>query len=253
VKAEAKGQRENKMRIEGKSVVITGGSMGLGAALGRELARRNARVVLVARGRERLDEVVAEIRAEGGEAHGLAWDIADKGATHAIAGAASALVGDVDVLVHNASTLGPVPMPLLLDTSCEDLERVLAVNLVGPFRLSKALVGGMVLRDRGIVLHVSSDAATNAYASWGAYGVSKAASDHLARVWAAELAATGVRFYVCDPGEMDTQMHRDALPDANPGALATPAAVAKKVVRLLEREGDVASGTRVELAGEVAA
>ena len=83
----------------------------------------------------------------------------------------------------------PTPLRLLLDTECEDLERVLAVNLVGPFRLTKALAGSMVLRGAGLVVHVTSDAATEAYPRWGAYGVSKAALDHLGRVWAAELAA----------------------------------------------------------------
>ena len=97
-----------------------------------------------------------------------------------------------------------MPLRLLLDTECEDLERALAVNLVGPFRLTKALAGPMVLRGRGLVVHVSSDAAVEAYPRWGAYGVSKAALDHLGRIWAAELAGTGVRVLTVDPGEMDT-------------------------------------------------
>ena len=95
----------------------------------------------------------------GGEAHALAADVGDKETIHRLAGAAAALVGPVDLLVHNASTLGPMPLPLLLDTDCEDLERVLAVNLVGPFRLTKAVAGSMALRGGGLVLHVSSDAA----------------------------------------------------------------------------------------------
>jgi NAD(P)-dependent dehydrogenase (short-subunit alcohol dehydrogenase family) len=222
------------MRIDGAGVVVTGGSQGLGAALARELAARQARVVVVARGGERLQAVVEEIRRAGGEAHAVVGDVGDKESTHAIAGAAAALVGSVDILVHNASTLGPLPMPLLLDTECEDLARVLEVNLVGPFRLSKAIVGGMLLRDRGLVVHISSDAATSAYAGWGAYGVSKAALDQLGRIWAAELAETKVRFVSIDPGEMDTQMHADALPAADRSRLALPEDVARRLVDGIE-------------------
>jgi len=218
------------MELRGAGAIVTGGSRGLGASLGSALAARGARVVLVARERGPLEETVARIRAAGGEAHALAEDIGDKTAIHRIAGAAAALVGPIDLLVHNASTLGPVPLRLLLDTDCEDLERTLAVNLVGPFRLTKAVAGPMVLRGRGTVVHVSSDAATSAYPRWGAYGVSKAALLHLNAIWAAELEGTGVRFLSVDPGEMNTKMHADAIPDADPATLADPADVAARIV-----------------------
>ncbi|MCA8948172.1 MAG: SDR family oxidoreductase [Planctomycetes bacterium] len=207
-------------------VLITGGSRGLGRALAIELARRGARLLLVARDAARLAETVAEIRTAGGNAHGFAADIGDKQSVHAIAAAAATSLGEVDVLVHNAGTLGPVPLRALIDTDCEDLERALAVNVVGPFRLTKLVAGPMLLRRRGVVAHVTSDAASNAYPDWGAYGASKATLDHLHRIWAAELGGEGVRFVAFDPGEMDTAMHRDALPDADPTALRRPADVA---------------------------
>jgi len=235
------------MDVRGAGTIVTGGSRGLGAALGAELAARGARVVLVARELEPLQETVARIRAAGGEAHALAEDVGDKTAIHRIAGAAAALVGNIDVLVNNASTLGTVPLRLLLDTDCEDLERALAVNLVGPFRLTKVVAGPMVLHGRGVVVHVSSDAATSAYPRWGAYGVSKAALDHLSRIWAAELKDTGVRFLSVDPGEMRTRMHADAVPDADPSTLQDPVHVAARIAALIERDG-LASGSRVEAA-----
>ena len=139
------------------------------------------------------------------------------------------------MLINNASTLGPVPLRLLLDTNCEDLTRALEVNLVGPFRLTKALVGSMVLCGRGTVVNVSSDAAVEAYQRWGAYGASKAALDHLGRIWAAELAGTGVRLFSVDPGEMNTLMHAEAMPDADPASLADPAEVAARIVALLRK------------------
>jgi NAD(P)-dependent dehydrogenase (short-subunit alcohol dehydrogenase family) len=227
------------------TALITGASRGLGRALARELARRGVRVVLVARGRAELDAAVAEIRAAGGEAHGIAADVGDKRAIHPIAGEAAALVGPIDLLVHNASTLGPTPLRLLLDTECEDLEQVLQVNLVGPFRLSKLVAGAMALRGRGVVVHLSSDAAVEAYPTWGAYSVAKAALDHLARVWAAELAGTGVRVLAVDPGEMDTVMHAAAIPDADRDALADPADVARKLLAMIDDPERAPSGRRL--------
>src|SRR3989442_486913 len=102
------------MEIRNTSAVITGGSQGLGRALGKALASVGARVVLVARHSDRLDEAVQEIRGLGGEAYGIAADIGEKTAVHAIAGEAAALIGPIDILIHNASTLGPVPLRLLL-------------------------------------------------------------------------------------------------------------------------------------------
>jgi NAD(P)-dependent dehydrogenase (short-subunit alcohol dehydrogenase family) len=218
------------MDIQNLAAVVTGASRGLGAALARALAREGARVVGVARGRSELDQVVADIRRAGGEAHALVADVGDKEAVYPLAGAAAALVGPIDLLIHNASTLGPTPLPLLLDTECEDLEHVLAVNLVGPFRLTKAIAGSMVLRRRGLVIHVSSDAATTPYPRWGAYGVSKAALAHLGAIWTAELEGTGVKFLTIDPGEMNTRMHAEAMPEADPATLAPPAEVAERIV-----------------------
>jgi NAD(P)-dependent dehydrogenase (short-subunit alcohol dehydrogenase family) len=219
------------------SVLITGASRGLGRALATEFASRGARVALVAREAGPLNDVVATLRGRGFDVHAIAGDIADKSATHKIAGQAAALIGEIDIAIHNASTLGPTPLRLLLDTECEDLAHVLETNLVGPFRLTKVLAGAMALRGRGTIVHISSDAAVEAYPRWGAYGISKAAQDHLSRILAAELDGTGVRVVAIDPGEMDTVMHRDAIPDADPKTLQRPEDVAKRIVEL------VANGT----------
>jgi NAD(P)-dependent dehydrogenase (short-subunit alcohol dehydrogenase family) len=145
-----------------------------------------------------------------------------------------------------------VPLRLLLDTECEDLSHVLEVNLVGPFRLTKIVAGSMALRGQGVVVHVSSDAAVAAYPRWGAYGVSKAAQDHLSRQWNAELGELGVRVFSVDPGEMDTEMHRDALPDADRATLADPKAVARRMADMIELDA-VAGGSRaLAQSGQVA-
>ena len=224
-----------------KSALITGASKGLGRALAEALAGHGLRVVLVARGAEDLDAAVGVIRARGGHAHGIVADVGEAEAAARIVGEAVALVGPIDLLVHNASTLGPTPLRSLLDTDAHDFQRVLDVNLLGPFRLTRAVAGAMGLRGAGTVLFVSSDAAVEAYPTWGAYGVSKAAADHLAAVWAAELPS--VRFLAVDPGEMDTDMHAAAVPEADRATLGRPVRAAARIVGLLfgTAEGRVAA------------
>jgi NAD(P)-dependent dehydrogenase (short-subunit alcohol dehydrogenase family) len=234
------------MQIQGQGAVVTGASRGLGRALAEALAAKGARVALVAREAGPLADVVAQIRGTGGIAHAVAGDVGDKQGAHRIAGQVQGLVGDVGIAIHNASTLGPVPLRLLLDTECEDLAAVLETNLIGPFRLTKIFAGAMALRGGGTIVHLSSDAAVEPYPRWGAYGVSKAAQDHLSRILAAELADTGVRVLAIDPGEMDTKMHADAIPDADRATLQRPADVAAKIVAMISSAA-VNSGARLSV------
>jgi NAD(P)-dependent dehydrogenase (short-subunit alcohol dehydrogenase family) len=233
------------MKIQGQGALVTGASRGLGRALAEQLAARGARVALVAREAGPLHDVVAGIRARGGEAHAIAGDIATKAATHQIAGQAHGLVGELAIAIHNASTLGPTPLRLLLDTECEDLSAVLETNLVGPFRLTKVLAGAMAIRGAGVIVHISSDAAIEAYPRWGAYSASKAAQDQLSKILAAELEGTGVRVLAVDPGEMDTVMHAAAIPDADRSTLARPADVAARIVQMIEDDARAVSGARL--------
>ncbi len=231
------------------AALVTGGSRGLGRALGLALAGAGTRVVLVARDPVPLGGVVAEIRGRGGQAHAIAADVADPDAVHAIAGQAAAMVGPIDLLVNNASTLGPVPLRLLLDTDCENFSAALELNLVAPFRLMKAIAGPMVLRGSGTIINITSDASLNAYPRWGAYGVSKAGLDHLGRILAAELEGTGVRVLTVDPGEMNTRMHADAIPEANAAELADPVRVAARILKLLTEDAEprLLSGSRISI------
>jgi NAD(P)-dependent dehydrogenase (short-subunit alcohol dehydrogenase family) len=239
------------MDLRNRTALVTGASQGLGRSLARRIADEGGRVVLVARDEAAVEAAARGIRDEGGVAFAIAADIGDKESAHRVAGRAAALAGSVDVLVHNASTLGPVPLAPLLDTACEDLERAFAVNVLGPFRLTKLLAGPMALRGGGLVIHVTSDASVNAYPGWGAYGVTKAALDHLTRIWAAELEATGVKLLAVDPGEMDTRMHADAMPDADRASLQSPDGVAARIVRLIVGE-QWKTGSRVEAGAEAA-
>ena len=219
-------------RLDGVRIAITGGTSGLGLALVDELTRRGARVAFVARTRERVDEVARTHPL----AYGIVGDVAKKDDIYPIALQIMGGLGGLDVLVNNASSLGPVPLALLADTECEDLELALATNVLGPFRLTKALLGALAAsaRENGpqagsVVVNISSDAAVNAYPQWGAYGASKAALRHMTRIWDEELAAEGIHFLSLDPGDMDTPLHALAVPDADPATLKRPETAAREI------------------------
>jgi NAD(P)-dependent dehydrogenase (short-subunit alcohol dehydrogenase family) len=215
--------------LPGLRVAITGGTSGLGLALVRELHGRGARVAFVARTRDRVERVARDLAG----VHGVVGDVSLKEDIHPVAVQVVGALGGLDVLVNNASDLGPTPLALLGDTDCEALERALATNLLGPFRLTKAVLGALAASARegrgAVVLNVSSDAAVTAYPRWGAYGASKAALRHLSAIWDAELAADGVRFLAIDPGDMDTPLHAAAMPEAGRDALKLPADAAREL------------------------
>jgi len=225
-------------RVSPLRVAVTGGTSGLGLALVRALHARGAQVAFVARDAQRVRRVANELPGT----HGIVGDIADKLDTHRIALQINAALGGLDVLVNNASSLGPVPLALLADTDCEDLESALAANLVGPFRLTKALLGSLATsararpEARALVVNISSDAAVTPYAGWGAYGASKAALLHLSRIWNEELAEHRVRVVSFDPGDMDTPLHAQAVPDADPATLKKPADAARELLALIDAE-----------------
>jgi NAD(P)-dependent dehydrogenase (short-subunit alcohol dehydrogenase family) len=216
--------------FSGLRVAITGGTSGLGLALVRALHQRGARIAFVARRSEQVDRVA---QAYPGTV-GIVGDVSSKEDIYPIALQVLGSLGGLDVLINNASALGPVPLALLADTECEDLEKALATNLLGPFRLTKALLGALAASARegrgAIVLNVSSDAAINPYPAWGAYSASKAALHHLTRIWDTELSAEGVRFLSVDPGDMDTPLHAQAVPDADPATLKRPDEAARELL-----------------------
>jgi len=222
--------------LAGLRVAVTGGTSGLGLALVKTLRDRGAAVAFVARQPQRVGDVAREHPG----AHGIAGDVSRKDETYPLALRITAALGGLDVLINNASSLGPVPLALLADTECEDLETALATNLVGPFRLTKALLGALGAAARegrpAIVINIISDAAVTPYAGWGAYGASKAALLHLSRIWDEELQAHGVRVRAIDPGDMDTPLHALAVPDADPASLKRPADAAREIVEMIEAE-----------------
>jgi NAD(P)-dependent dehydrogenase (short-subunit alcohol dehydrogenase family) len=222
------------MNIEKQNIVITGANAGLGKALAHQAAKAGHHVVIISRSAGQLD---GELQEAG--VIGIAGDLSKKKEISRIAAQVLNELGHVDILVNNASQLGATkgrPLRLLIDTDCEVFEDVLATNLLGPFRLTKRLLSSMILRKRGRVINISSDAAVSAYETWGAYSISKAATDHMSRIWNAELAAVGIQFLAVDPGDMNTAMHRAAIPDADFDSLYQPDDVARDLWKFLAKD-----------------
>ena len=237
---------ELRPHFTGLRVAVTGGTSGLGLALVDHLNRLGARVAFVARGEERVRAVARQVDGS----HGIVGDVSKKEQTYPIALQIKAALGGLDVLVHNASSLGPVPLALLADTDCEDLQTALDTNLLGPFRLTKAVLGSLALAARDgrapLVVHITSDAAETPYASWGAYGASKAALRHLGLIWNEELRGVGVQVIDHDPGDMDTPLHLAAIPDADRSALKDPADSARELIeRIAELRREALASTSI--------
>ena len=184
--------------------IITGASRGLGLALARALAERGWALVIDARGAGALERAARELGAIT-EVVAVRGDVADdwhRGALVDVAGE------QIDLLVNNASVLGPSPQPPLAMYALAELERVYAVNVLAPLALAQLVLPRMP--DGGCVVNITSDAAVEAYEGWGGYGSSKAALEQISRILAAEHPA--LRVYAVDPGDMRTRMHQEAFP-----------------------------------------
>jgi NAD(P)-dependent dehydrogenase (short-subunit alcohol dehydrogenase family) len=214
--------------------IVTGISRGLGRALALRLAREGWRVVGDGRDRDALARTRAA--APPGTVTALAGDVTDP-AHRARLVAEAVDLGGIDLVVNNASALGPSPLPALAATPPEALARVLAVNVVAPLALVQEALPALAARG-GRIVDVTSDAAVEPYAGWGAYGASKAALDQLTAILAAE--HPGLRIYAADPGDMRTDMHQAAFPGEDIGDRPPPEASLPGLMRLVL--GDLPSG-----------
>ncbi|WP_073952304.1 SDR family NAD(P)-dependent oxidoreductase [Streptomyces kebangsaanensis] len=210
--------------------VITGASKGLGRALAEALAARGWDLVLDARGAEVLGEAARAVSAHGTRVEALPGDVTDAGHRAGLVAVAREL-GGVDLVVHNASALGAEPLVRLAELPLEGLRRALEVNAVAALGLVQEALPLLRESARGTVIAVSSDAAVEAYGTWGGYGASKAALDHLAAVLAEE--EPGLRVWAVDPGDMATDLYAAAVPDDDAPRPA-PGHVVPAFLRLLE-------------------
>jgi len=214
--------------------LITGGSKGLGRALMERLVAEGWHVVTDARDAAGLERAVAGL--PGSRVTAMAGDVSD-GWHRAGLGAAVADLGRLDLLVNNASVLGPSPQPRLADYPAAELARVFAVNTIAPLALAQMVMDPLE-RSGGRIVNVSSDAAVVAYETWGGYGSSKAALDRLTAVLAAEHPA--LRIYAIDPGDMATDLHQRAYPGEDISDRPAPESVVPALLRLVD--GDLPSG-----------
>jgi NAD(P)-dependent dehydrogenase (short-subunit alcohol dehydrogenase family) len=236
-------------KLSDKNILITGASHGLGRAMALRFAREGATgLSLIARHADKLNAVRDEVlkTASKVEVVLIEADVSKpRDLERIIATTLAQFKGKLDVLVNNASTIGPSPMPYLLDYPVEDFREVLDTNLIGPFLLIKNALPAMI-EHGGSIINVTSDAGQVGYPRWGAYGISKFGLEGMSQTWASELQESGVRVNWVDPGSMDTAMHRAAEPEEDPSQWADPADVTDVFVFLASDESKDVTGKRFQ-------
>jgi NAD(P)-dependent dehydrogenase (short-subunit alcohol dehydrogenase family) len=231
-----------------RTALITGASRGLGEVIATYLARSGYDLVITARRADALERLGDDLRTYGSNVVAVPGDVADAAHRQKLVAAADEL-GGLDVLVTNASELGPSPMPALIEYPTDALRRVFDVNVIAPIALaSEALT---LLRARhGLVVNITSDAAVGAYANWGGYGASKAALELASRTLAAELSSDGVGVVVVDPGDMRTEMHQAAFPGEDISDRPLPDSTLPFWAWLFAADTKAVSGQRFQAQGE---
>jgi NAD(P)-dependent dehydrogenase (short-subunit alcohol dehydrogenase family) len=236
-------------RLNRKKILITGASRGLGRQLALDFAREGAAaLVLCARHSEPLEKVRDEVMVVAPEIKVVLIE-ADLSRPLDIERLFAITLhefhGRLDILVNNASMLGPSPMPYLLDYPLEEFQAVLNANLIGPFLAIRKALPAMI-EHGGSIINVTSDAGIVGYAGWGAYGISKFGLEGMSQTWAAELAESKVRVNWVDPGSMNTAMHRAAEPDEDPSQWADPAEVTEVFIYLASDESAEVTARRFQ-------
>lgn len=236
-------------RLKGKYILITGASQGLGRQLAIDFAREGALgIAIVARRPEALEEVRDRIKEIAPETTVLVIDAdlsQEDDIERSIATTLRGFNGRLDVLVNNASEIGPTPLPYLLDYPLDDFRSVISTNLIAPFVIIKKVLPAMI-EGGGSIINVTSDAGRTGYPGWGAYGISKFGLEGMSQTWAAELQDSEVRVNYVDPGEMNTEMHRKAEPEEDPSQWADPSEVTDVFIYLASDESRDVNGERFE-------
>ncbi|KAA0546203.1 SDR family oxidoreductase [Bacillus sp. BGMRC 2118] len=232
------------MKNDKKVVMITGATKGLGKALAIAFARDGYRLAICARSEDKLVEVKDELEKMGTEVIAVTADASNEQDVDRFVSVVESVFGRIDVLINNASIFGPGPT-LLLDFPNTEFAEVLRVNVMNPFLVTKRVLPGMITRNNGSVINVTSETGRTGFAEWGVYGISKFAVEGLTQTWADELQETNVRMNMVDPGEMNTEMHSIAVPDCDYG-LSNPEDVVDVFLYLASDEAKEINGERFQ-------
>jgi NAD(P)-dependent dehydrogenase (short-subunit alcohol dehydrogenase family) len=228
--------------------LITGASRGLGEVLATFLARQGCDLIATARGEDALEAAARSLRDAGAKVVSLPGDVADPAHRRRLVEAAQSL-GRLDLLINNASALGPSPLPNLVDLPLHRMERVLEVNLVAPLGLVQEALP-LLKESNGLVVNISSDAAVGGYPGWGGYGASKAALDLVSLTLANELRGEKVGVVAVDPGDMRTAMHQAAYPGEDISDRPLPEVTLPFWAWLLGQDPTAVSGRRFQAQAE---
>jgi len=232
-----------------KVALISGASKGLGRVLANFLAAQGSELIITARDERRLEAVGRELRNQGGQVRTVAGDIGLAEDRQRLLEAVRSS-GRLDLLINNASTLGPLPMPSLLNYPLDDLRQVFETNTLAPLALAQ-LMQPFLATSGGLVINLSSDAANGGYEGWGGYGASKAALDLISLTLANELRQDGISVVSVDPGDMRTDMHQDAFPGEDISDRPLPEATQPFWAWLLGQDHASISGRRFSAQSEL--
>jgi NAD(P)-dependent dehydrogenase (short-subunit alcohol dehydrogenase family) len=235
---------EEAKRLSGKVALVTGGSRGIGKAIAAAYASEGARVYICARNQESIARSVAEIRDQGGEAHGMSGDIGNPEDVNRIAQGAIARYGVIDVLVNNASMLGP-RLPIA-DYPLNAWEEVLRVNVTGVFLMTQRVLRLMMPQRNGSIINISSGVGRVGRPRWGAYAVSKFGVEGFTQMLAEEVKDFGIRANAVNPGPTRTEMRAAAYPDEDPLTLPAPEEIAPVFVYLASDASRAVTGKSFE-------
>ncbi len=231
-----------------RTVLITGASKGLGRTLAGFLGSQGDELILTARNETELNTAAAELRRGNDKIHAITGDVADPDHRKALIRKA-AEVGGLDLLINNASALGPSPLPDLVDLAADEFRRILEINLIAPLELVREALP-VLKASGGLVVNVSSDAALGGYEGWGGYGASKAALDLVSLTLSNELRPAGIGVVSVDPGDLNTEMHQAAYPGVDISDRPNPDVTLPFWAWLFGQEPLDVSGTRFQAQSE---
>ncbi len=237
------------MLLNGRVIVITGSSKGLGRALAHAYAGAGARVVINARDAAALEATRSELAAQEAQVVALSADATEPGDIARLIDGALTSFGRIDVLVNSAGILGPSPRPNMADMSATDLASIFRANVIGPMLVAQAVLPQMLKQGHGLIINVTSDAGQTGYPGWGGYGASKAALELITESWAAELEGSGVRVNAVNPGDLRTEMHQLAFPGEDISDRLDPFTVTDLFVWLASDEAANVTGQRFDAPG----